>query len=131
MIRLTTWSADAEQLLGRALNRDGITDIRDEVLRGVSQLWEFSDELGRVGYAVTRLERYPSGTEWCWVACAGRDFMKYARLLKQEAERRGLTVRVHLTSKAMQRWYSRLGFQVSETIMRAEHGAVGRRQEFA
>jgi len=131
MIRLTTWSDAAERQLGRALNPNGITDIRDEVRRGISQLWELSDELGQAGYAVTRLERYPSGIEWCWVACAGRDFMKYARLMQQEAERRGLTVRVHLTSRAMQRWYSRLGFKVSETIMRAEHGSVGRRQEFA
>jgi hypothetical protein len=131
VIRLVQWSAEAEHLLGRALNAGGIADIREEVRRGVSQLWEFADELGQCGYAVTRVERYPSGDEWCWVACAGRDFMKYARLLKLEAERRGLTVRVHLTSKAMQRWYGRLGFKVSETIMRAEHGAVGRRQELA
>jgi len=132
VIRLTTWSAEAARCLGRALNAGGLLDIQDEVRRGLSQLWEFTDEHGLAGYAVTRLERYPSGIEWCWVACAGRDFMKYARLLQLEAERRGLTVRVHLTSRAMQRWYGRLGFEVSETIMRrrADHG-VRRRQEFA
>lgn len=117
---------------GGPFNANGLTDTRDEVQRGVSQLWQFSDELGVSGYAVTRLERYPSGIEWCWVACAGRDFMRYARLMKDEADRRGLTVRVHLTSKGMQRWYSKLGFTVSETIMRAAHGLPERRrQEFA
>ena len=132
MIRLCTGSDEAERFIRRALNAGGLQDIRHEVQRGISQLWELSDEQGLAGYAVTRLERYPSGVEWCWVACAGRDFMKYARLMKQEAEQRGLTVRVHLTSKAMQRWYGRLGFQVSETIMRAGHGLPERRrQEFA
>ena len=63
------------------MNPAGLVDIRDEVRRGISQLWQFSDETGVAAYAVTRLERYPSGVEWCWVACAGRDFMKYARLL--------------------------------------------------
>ena len=130
MIRICRWSEQAEVYIRRALNANGVLDIRDEVQRGVSQLWEFGDDRGLAGYAVTRLERYPSGIEWCWVACAGRDFMPYARLLLQEAERRGLVVRVHLTSKAMQRWYSRLGFEVSETIMRVNHG-VGRRQKFA
>ena len=132
MIQLcSTWSDEAERYIGRALNARGLQDIRDEVGRGISQLWQFSDEQGLAAYAVTRLERYPSGVEWCWVACAGRDFMKYARMLKAEADRLGLTVRVHLTSKGMIRWYSRLGFKVRETVMEAVHGIPGRRQEFA
>jgi hypothetical protein len=131
VIRLCTWSDQAQAHIARALNAGGLQDISDEVARGVSQLWEFEDKEGIAGYAVTRLERYPSGVEWCWVACAGRNFMKYARMLKAEADSRGLTVRVHLKSKGMERWYGKLGFEVSETIMRAEHGAVGRRQEFA
>ena len=70
MIGLAPWSPQAEQFIGLALNDGGLADIRLEVERGVSQLWAFQDESGLCGYAVTRLERYPSGIEWCWVACA-------------------------------------------------------------
>ncbi len=131
MIRVVPWSQDAERYIARALNAGGLADTRREVERGISQLWEFADADGLAGYAVTRLERYASGTEWCWVACAGRDFAKFARMLKAEAERRELPIRVHLTSKVMRHWYARLGFVETEIIMRANGGYRSRRQEFA
>jgi hypothetical protein len=119
MIRLEPWSDFAERELRRVAGLD-LPDIRREVLAGVSQLWHCNNVDGRgcYGYVVTRLERRGDGLEWVWLACAGKGFGAVVELFLQAAKAADLPIRVYINRKGMQRMYERLGFEVSETIMR-------------
>ena len=117
MIRLEPWSDFAERELRRVAGLD-LPDIRAEVVAGVSQLWHCHDADGHNGYVVTRLERRGDGKEWVWLACAGKGYHAFVGMFLTAAQEAGLPVRVYINRRGMQRVYERLGFEVSETIMR-------------
>ncbi len=117
MIRLEPWSDFAEHELRRVAGLD-LPDIRREVVEGVSQLWHCHDAAGHRGYVVTRVESRGTGREWVWLACAGRGFHQYVGVFLEVAQANRLPIRVYINRKGMQRVYERLGFEVSETIMR-------------
>lgn len=118
MIRLEPWSDFAERELRRVAGLD-LSDIRREVVAGVSQLWHCHDTDGHRGYVVTRVElRASSGREWVWLACAGKGYHAYVGVFLEVAQANNLPIRVYVNRKGMQRVYERLGFEVSETIMR-------------
>ena len=118
MIRLEAWSDFAERELRRVAGLD-LPDIRREVVEGVSQLWHcYDSSKGLSGYVVTRLERRGTGKEWVWLACAGKGYHAFVGMFLQAAHEAGVPIRVYINRKGMQRIYERLGFAVSETIMR-------------
>jgi hypothetical protein len=117
MIRLEKWSDFAERELRRVAGLD-LPDIRREVVAGVSQLWHCHDADGNSGYVVTRVERRGNCLEWVWLACAGKGYHAFVGLFLAAAQAENLPIRVYINRKGMQRVYERLGFKVSETIMR-------------
>jgi hypothetical protein len=117
MIRLEAWSDFAERALVRVEGL-GIVDVKREVEEGVSQLWHCIGSDGRGGYVVTRLERRPSGLEWVLVAGVGRGFYEFAQVFIDVARQAGVQVRAHVNRPGMVRMYQRIGFGVSEYVMR-------------
>jgi len=117
MIRLEPWSDFAERELQRIAGLD-LPDIRREVVAGISQLWHCRDAHGNGGYVVTRLERRGDSLEWVWLAGAGKGFHQFVGLFLEAAREAALPIRVYIDRKGMRRIYERLGFHVSETIMR-------------
>jgi hypothetical protein len=117
MIRLEPWSDFAERELRRVAGLD-LADIRSEVLAGISQLWHCHDDSGLNGYVVTRLERRGDAIEWVWLACAGKGYHAFVGMFLTAAQERDLPIRVYINRRGMQRVYEKLGFEVSETIMR-------------
>lgn len=117
MIRLEPWSDFAERELRRVAGLD-LPDVREEVVAGISQLWHCHDENGRNGYVVTRLERRGADREWVWLACAGKGYHAFVGMFLEAAQARHLPIRVYINRRGMQRVYEKLGFEVSETIMR-------------
>lgn len=117
MIRLEPWSDFAERELRRVVGLD-LPDVRREVEAGVSQLWHCHDSRGHGGYVVTRVERRGEGREWVWLACAGKGYHEFVGMFLEAAQAADLPVRVYINRKGMQRVYERLGFEISETIMR-------------
>lgn len=117
MIRLEPWNDFAERALVRVEGL-GVLDVKREVEEGISQLWHCTDADGSGGYVVTRLERRPSGLEWVLVAGVGRGFQKFAPLFINAAREKGVPVRAHVNRRGMVRMYDRLGFRVSEYVLR-------------
>jgi hypothetical protein len=117
MIRLEPWNDFAERALVRVEGL-GIVDVKREVLEGVSQLWHCTDADGNGGYVVTRLERRPSGLEWVMVAGVGCGFHKFAQVFIDTALQMGVPVRAHVNRPGMVRMYDRIGFRVSEYVLR-------------
>lgn len=116
MIRTEPWSDAAEIQLSRCVGAAIMPHIRAEVARGQCQLWHATDEEGADAYIVTRIEGAP--LEWCFVACAGVGVMRYARLFVEEGKRRGLSMRCHVIDSARARLWGRVGFKVSEYVLR-------------
>lgn len=117
MIRLVPWSETAERMLDRVPGTD-INWLKREYTSGAHvQLWEFADESGRAGYALTRLERVGPWYEWVWLACAGRDFHKFASEFAQPAIDAGIRIRAYVQRPGMRRMYERIGFRVGEYVM--------------
>jgi hypothetical protein len=119
VIRLVQWSEEASFHLGKALNPCALADAKREVNSGIAQLWDCNDgEFG--GYVVTRVDRteQPRGVEWCWVACAGKGFHRFAPDFIAAAKRFNLPIRGHVNRPGLVRMYERFGFKYSETIMR-------------
>lgn len=117
MIRLEAWSDFAERELRRVAGLD-LPDIAREVQAGVAQLWHCLDADGHRGYVVTRVEQRGESREWVWLACAGKGYHAYVDLFLEAARTQSLPIRVYINRRGMQRIYERLGFAVSETIMR-------------
>jgi hypothetical protein len=117
MIRLEPWSDFAERELRRVAGLD-LSDIRREVVAGVAQLWHCHDSDGHNGYVVTRVEPRGTWREWVWLACAGKGYHAFVGMFLEAARAENLPIRVYINRKGMQRVYERLGFEVSETIMR-------------
>lgn len=117
MIRLEPWNDFAERALFRVEGL-GVLDVKREVEEGISQLWHCTDADGSGGYVVTRLERRPSGVEWVLLAGVGRGFHKFAPLFVNAAAEAGVQVRAHVSRPGMVRMYDRIGFRVSEYVLR-------------
>lgn len=98
---------------------EGLTlgQIKREFAHPGTQLWEFSDDAGVAGFAVTRLERDADQHEWVWLACGGRDFLKFARILQSCAQASGIGIRAYVQRPGMRRMYERLGFRVAVQVM--------------
>jgi len=124
VIRLIPWDRDAERGLARAAG-DALADIRDQVERGIAQLWECENELHHA-YCVTRLERYSAGTEWCIVLFEGRGVREFLPFFVRAAAERGITVRIHVQGLARVRIARSLGFTLREYVLEVTHG---RRQQ--
>lgn len=118
MIRLEPWNDFAERSLAR-IEGLGVVDIQREVEEGVSQLWHCSDADGGNGYVVTRLEQRDSGREWVFVAGVGRGFYKFVQHFIEAARAAGLPIRAHVNRRGMVRMYDRIGFRVSEYVLRS------------
>lgn len=121
MIRLVPWSETAERMLDCV---PGITlaELKKEYDSGAHvQLWEFSDESGRAGYAVTRLERKDCWYEWVWLAGVGRDLKKFVPTFAKVSLDAGIPVRTYVQRRGLVRMYERLGFRVSEYVMRRSY----------
>jgi hypothetical protein len=117
MIRLEPWSDLAAHTLKRVAGLD-LSNIRREVEQGVAQLWHCVDSDGNGGYVVTRVEQLGNRREWVWLAGAGKGFLVFAPLFLKAAQEQGLSVRVYINRPGMRRLYDRLGFHVSEVVMR-------------
>ena len=117
MIRLEPWSDFAERELVRVEGL-GVVDVKREVQEGVSQLWHCADADGSNGYVVTRLEQRPSGVEWVFVAGVGRGFYKFIAVFIKAALEAGVPIRAHVNRRGMVRMYDRIGFRVSEYVLR-------------
>ena len=121
MIRLVPWTDTAERMLDCV---PGITvaELKREYDSGPHvQLWEFSDERGRAGFAVTRLERKDCWYEWVWLAAVGRDFKKFSPTFAKTALDAGIPIRTYVQRPGLVRMYQRLGFRVSEYVMRRSY----------
>ena len=117
MIRLEPWNDFAERALVRVEGL-GIVDVKREVEEGISQLWHCTDADGSGGYVVTRMEQRPSGREWVLVAGVGRGFHKFVQIFIHAAQEAGVSIRAHVHRPGMVRMYDRVGFQVSEYVLR-------------
>lgn len=117
MIRLEPWNDFAERALERVEGL-GIVDVKREVVEGVSQLWHCTDADGSNGYVVTRLEQRESGREWVWLAGVGRGFYKFVPFFLEAARQAGVPIRAHVNRPGMVRMYDRIGFRVSEYVLR-------------
>jgi hypothetical protein len=117
MIRLEPWNDFAQRALERVEGL-GVIDVSREVREGVSQLWHCTDPDGSNGYVVTRLEQRPSGIEWVFVAGVGRGFYKFVQVFIDAAAAAGVPIRAHVHRPGMVRMYDRIGFKVSEYVLR-------------
>ena len=122
MIRLEPWSDFAEHALERVEGL-GVVDVKREVEEGISQLWHCADAAdGGRGYVVTRLEQRPSGVEWVFVAgvSVGKSacFYKFIDVFINAALEAGVPIRAHVNRRGMVRMYDRIGFRVSEYVLR-------------
>jgi len=117
MTRLEPWNDFAERALARVEGL-GVVDIKREVEEGLSQLWHCTDADGSGGYVVTRLEQRPSGVEWVLVAGVGRGFHKFVQFFIAAAAQYGVPLRAHVHRLGMVRMYHRVGFEVSEYVLR-------------
>lgn len=121
MIRLTQWSDRAHECLTAVKGLD-VEDIRDEVVTGISQLWECCDDFGS-GFVVTRLEQHKrtGEREWIWLACAGKGFRHFVQAFLVAAKENNLSVRVYVRRPGMRRMYESLGFKADTTVLRLSH----------
>lgn len=115
-LRLEQWSPEAEKQLLRAISAEMMPFVRAEVVNRVSQLWHGFDDFADC-YIISRLEGSP--LEWCFVACAGRGCMHYARELVAEGRRRKFSMRCHVTKESTARLWRMAGFAESEKVLRA------------
>lgn len=114
MIRVVPWSDSAAEVLSAVESLD-LSITKADVENGLSQLWQTED-----GYFVTKLRKTDDGQiEMIWVACAGKNFMKYAPLLLQEARKLGLVCWVMVHNPAMRRMYHKLGFIDHHFVLRS------------
>lgn len=120
-IQLVPWCDDARRMLERVPGIDVGGLEKEWRLNRASQLWEFTDERGRAGYAFTRLERTGPWYEWVWLAGAGRDLQKFVPVFAQVALDSGIPVRTYVQRRGLVRMYQRLGFRVSEYVMRRSY----------
>ena len=116
MIRLEPWNDFAERAIAR-IEGACMVDIRREVQIGRSQLWHCSHER-KHGYVVTRLEERESGREWVLVAGVGKGFHEFVPFFIAAAAARGLPLRAHVNRCGMVRMYERVGFHISEYVVR-------------
>lgn len=117
MIRLEVWNDFAERALTRVEGL-GVVDVKYEVEHGISQLWHCSDSDGSNGYVVTRVEQRTSGKEWVFVAGVGKGFYKFVQCFIDAAQASGLPIRAHVNRRGMVRMYDKIGFRVSEYVLR-------------
>ena len=114
-IRDIPWSPAAEKALTHQASARCLELLKREVLEGVSQLWECRAGVD-VLHVITRLE--VTNREWviCLAVGSGlRHFMPYAR---QGARSRGLTLRIHTSSRAVVRLLEREGLELQEFVLR-------------
>lgn len=121
MIRLVPWNDTAAAMFDRIAGTE-VEWLKREYDSGAHvQLWEFTDEAGLAGYALTRLERIGAFYEWVWLAGTGRDFKKHAEALARPALDAGISIRVYVHRPGMRRLYERIGFHVGEYVMRRSY----------
>jgi len=121
MITTEPWSENVDRMFNAAGSYPGLPIIRKQVEQGVAQLWHGTNGINHC-YIVTRLE--PEPLEWCCIGAVGHDVCKYGRIMVEEAKRRGIIFRLHVDAiapdhKALMRLWSKLGFTLSEYVMRA------------
>lgn len=94
--------------------------LREEVRRGIAQLWHFRDERDEA-YAITRTDLNPREFVVCYFQGSG--LVKFGRVLRDAAHSRGLTVRAHTSRPGVARMLRSLGASMDEMIFRsAAHG---------
>lgn len=82
---------------------------------GIAQLWRVSDARDCL-YVITRLDSNP--LEWVMCYVQGTGAQKFGPLFIDHAARRRWPMRIHTVSPAVVRLCQRMGFAVSETILR-------------
>lgn len=116
MIRQVPWTDDVAQRLSRALGGTLVLGlVGEEVKRGISQLWECSDDRHKA-YVVTRLDTTP--LEWCIVAYEGSGMMHFGPMFISAARTRGVPIRAHVASPVVERLLRKLGMRRSEVVVR-------------
>lgn len=107
------WNSDINKLLEVA-SRGDLEIIRDQVNKGVSQLWECKS-LKNLCYVVTRID---PGPELVIVAGAGSGLFEFAPSFIKVAKRSGATLRTHVKRKGLIKMWAKLGLNIDEYILR-------------
>jgi hypothetical protein len=113
LIKEVQWESFHDERL-KISARDDLEIIRSQVKQGAAQLWECTSANNH-GYAVTRID---PGPELVVVLGEGSGFMEFAPRFVEFAKRKNMTIRTHVTRKGMIRFWSRLGLNVDEYILR-------------
>lgn len=106
--------------------------MRAQVRAGIAQLFRFTNSLDCL-YVVTRVDRDP--TEWAICYARGTGVATFGPLIIAVARSKGMPLRVHVDAflQAAQpsrvRLFRRLGFSVSEYVLRCSHGQQWERQQ--
>jgi hypothetical protein len=96
-----------------------------QVRTGVAQLFRIRDARDCL-YIVTRVDRDP--TEWAICYARGSGVAKFGPLIIGVAKQRGMPLRAHVdaflqpSDPARVRLFRRLGFEISEYVLRCSHG---------
>lgn len=119
------WGLNAEKGLQRAAGSPvDLAAIKEEVVKGESQLWEIKSSLAS-GYVVTRVEEITRGgpLEMVIVLGEGAGAKEVIPELMTMARNYGIeTIRTHIKRPGLKRIYERLGWKQSEIVMRFNCG---------
>jgi hypothetical protein len=120
------WNELASDWIAEAA-RGADKQLRAEVEKGISQLWQCSDgEL--FGFAITRIEKdlETNDFELVLVAGVGSGLIRFANYFIEFADKNNMTVRTHIVRPGLIKMFDKLGFKIAE---RREYEIVLRREK--
>ena len=117
LIRQLPWSAEAEAHLKSAAAERCLAPLRDEVQRGIAQLWHFKDDTDEA-YCITRTDLNPREFVVCYFEGSG--LTKFGKVLRDAAHAKGIPMRAHTSQPAVARLIRRLNMKIQEYVLRSD-----------
>ena len=91
--------------------------LREEINRGISELWHFKDDRDEA-YVITRIDENPREFVVCYFEGSG--MQKFGRLIVGAAHAKGMPVRAHTSQPAVARLLRRIGLSIDEMVLRSK-----------
>jgi hypothetical protein len=121
------WTDDITRVLEHPTSVALLPWMRAQVQSHVAQLFRMRDERDCL-YVVTRVDCDPK--EWTICYARGSGLAKFGRILVELGRQRGMPLRAHVDAflldfarqSARVRLFRRLGFELSEFVLRCNHG---------
>lgn len=96
---------------------DDLAIIRDQVHRGIAQLWKCSINSETWGYVVTRIEGPKGDQDFVIVLGEGKGFSEFMPHFVEYGRRHNMRIRTHVKRKGLLKMWARLGVTFNEYVL--------------